>query len=274
MDWNNNSSKVWIFRKKHCTSLKSNLLWGLNYQHGRGRRASWERDPRRQGLGPTAAAQTVCFKWNVEHREGLCSDIAFHSVGKFDITFHGAHVDAPLSPTQAEHYAKLQWEILQFKKIVPIGKHIIIINCWWGCFMKRQTTLFSSACIQHINRHMLQSRFYFNTCLLAVAFLTDQETNCLKFVLCLAWHCLEELSLSGSCLLSFMLLLLLYLNMLQKLDTPHSSGLQLLHNVALFTVLPCWQLCAWLFKRQPASWKWCEQRLTCVLTSCSLTTYQ
>lgn len=85
MDWSNNL--VWTFKKCFC---KEQPLWGLNYYHGRGRGASGERCPRRQGLGPTAEAQALCFKWNTEHREGLCQDTAFPAVGKFDIVFHAA----------------------------------------------------------------------------------------------------------------------------------------------------------------------------------------
>lgn len=87
MDWSNDPTKCGYIggEKKGEYFCRERPFWGLSYRHGRGRRASGELYPRSQGLGPTAAAEAVCFKWNTEHREGLCSDVAFPPVGKFDI---------------------------------------------------------------------------------------------------------------------------------------------------------------------------------------------
>lgn len=83
--------------------------------------------------------------------------------------------------------------------------------------MKRQVTLISLAHIQHITCTYCEKDFTLICLPPAVAYGLVTKTNHKKFVLGLAWRALQDLSLCGSFIL---ILLLLYLNMLQKLHTP------------------------------------------------------
>lgn len=101
--------------KGECLYRESSIFKGVNYHHGRGRRASGERYPHRQRLGPAAATQALRFKRNTQHREGLCSDAGLPSVGKFGVTFFQACGRVPLSHTRANVVdAKLWSPFIQF----------------------------------------------------------------------------------------------------------------------------------------------------------------
>lgn len=83
MDWSDESANSGYFETGQKSRIIAFLyLWRVNKHNGGRRRAYWKRCPRRQRFGPTAAAQALRFKWNIEHWEGLCSNIAFPSIGK------------------------------------------------------------------------------------------------------------------------------------------------------------------------------------------------
>lgn len=105
MDWSS-SVEAWIlaegereiiFLKKAPYGEKH--VWVSGHHHGRGRRASGERCPRHQRLGPAAAAPALRVEWNGQHGEGLRPDAALPPVGKFDLTFSRYPVTAHRTKT-------------------------------------------------------------------------------------------------------------------------------------------------------------------------------